>query len=48
MRKLFLILLCSSFFTAPAFATEGMISIQSAHSVPLTADRLEKILSSRA
>jgi uncharacterized protein (DUF302 family) len=31
----------------PAFATEGMISIKSAHSVAVTADRLEKILGSK-
>jgi uncharacterized protein (DUF302 family) len=47
MRKLFLTLIISTLFTAPAFATEGMISIKSAHSVAVTADRLEKILGSK-
>jgi len=47
MRKLFLTLLFSSLFTASAFATEGMISVKSAHSVAVTADRLEKILGSK-
>lgn len=47
MRKLFLTLIFSTLFTASAFATEGMISIKSAHSVAVTADRLEKILGSK-
>ena len=47
MRKLFLTLIFSTLFTASAFATEGMISIKSAHTVAVTADRLEKILGSK-
>jgi len=47
MRKFFLTLILSTLFTSPAFATEGMISIKSAHSVAVTADRLEKILVSK-
>ena len=47
MRKFILTLIFSTLFTASAFATEGMISIKSAHSVAVTADRLEKILGSK-
>jgi uncharacterized protein (DUF302 family) len=47
MRKLFLTLILSALFTASAYATEGMISIKSAHTVAVTADRLEKILGSK-
>ncbi len=47
MRKFFLTLILSALFTASAFATEGMISIKSAHTVAVTADRLEKILGSK-
>lgn len=47
MRKLFLTLIFSTLFTASAFATEGVISIKSAHTVAVTADRLEKILGSK-
>lgn len=47
MRKFFLVLILSSLFTTSAFATEGMISIKSAHTVAVTADRLEKILASK-
>ena len=47
MRQFFLTLIISSLFISPAFATEGMISIKSAHTVAVTADRLEKILASK-
>jgi uncharacterized protein (DUF302 family) len=47
MRNLFLTLILSALFTASAYATEGMISIKSAHTVAVTADRLEKILGSK-
>jgi uncharacterized protein (DUF302 family) len=47
MRKFFLALILSTLFTSSAFATEGMISIKSAHTVAVTADRLEKILASK-
>ena len=47
MRKLFLTLMFSALFTASAFATEGVISVKSAHTVAVTADRLEKILGSK-
>ena len=44
MRQIFLALVVSIFFISSAFAAEGMISIKSAHTVAVTADRLEKIL----
>ena len=47
MRKFFLALILSTLFTSSAFATEGMVSIKSAHTVAVTADRLEKILVSK-
>ena len=47
MRKFFLTLILSALFASPAFATEGMISVKSAHTVAVTADRLEKILGSK-
>ena len=47
MRKYFLTLVLSSLFISPVFATEGMISIKSTHTVAVTADRLEKILASK-
>jgi uncharacterized protein (DUF302 family) len=47
MRKTILTLVLTSLFISPVLATEGMISIKSAHSVAATADRLEKILTSK-
>jgi uncharacterized protein (DUF302 family) len=47
MRNTILIFVLSSLFISPVLATEGMISIKSAHSVSATADRLEKILVSK-
>jgi len=47
MRKFFLAFILCTLFASPAFATEGMISIKSAHTVAVTADRLEKILVSK-
>ena len=47
MRKTILTLVLTSLFISPVLATEGMISIKSAHSVAETADRLEKILASK-
>ena len=47
MRKYFLTFILCTLFASPAFATEGMISIKSAHTVAVTADRLEKILVSK-
>lgn len=47
MRKFFLALILSTLLASPAFATEGMISVKSAHPVAVTADRLEKILVSK-
>ena len=44
MRNTILTLVLTSLFISPVLATEGMISIKSAHSVAATADRLEKIL----
>jgi uncharacterized protein (DUF302 family) len=47
MRKFFLALILTTLFTTSAYATEGMISVKSAHTVAVTADRLEKILLSK-
>ena len=47
MRQIFLTIVVFILFTSSAFATEGMISIESAHTVAVTADRLEKILVSK-
>ena len=47
MRKFYLALILTTLFTTSAYATEGMISIKSAHTVAVTADRLEKILTSK-
>lgn len=44
MRNTILTLVLTSLFISPVLATEGMINIESAHSVTATADRLEKIL----
>jgi len=40
MRKFFLALILTTLFTTSAYATEGMISIKSMHTVAVTADRL--------
>lgn len=47
MRKFFLAFILSILFTSSVFATEGMISVKSEHTVAVTADRLEKILLSK-
>jgi uncharacterized protein (DUF302 family) len=47
MRKFFLALILTTLFTTSAYATEGMISVKSEHTVAVTADRLEKILLSK-
>jgi uncharacterized protein (DUF302 family) len=47
MRKTILTFFLINLFISPVLATEGMISIKSAHSVAETADRLEKILTSK-
>ena len=47
MRKFFLALILTTLFTTSAYATDGMISIKSVHTVAVTADRLEKILASK-
>ena len=47
MRKTILTFFLINLFISPVLATEGMISIKSAHSVAVTADRLEKILVSK-
>jgi uncharacterized protein (DUF302 family) len=44
MRKFILAFIISGLLASSAFAKEGMISIKSAHSVAVTADRLENIL----
>lgn len=47
MRKYILTLILTSLLVSPVFASEGMITIKSAHSVKVTADRLEKVLNSK-
>ena len=47
MRKILMAFILTSLFMSPAWATEGMISIKSAHSVAQTADRLESVLNSK-
>lgn len=47
MRKIVVTLILASLFATPAFATEGMINVKSAHSVAVTADRLENVLNSK-
>jgi len=47
MRKTILSLVLACLFISSAWAGEGMISVKSAHSVAVTADRLEKILQSK-
>ena len=47
MRKTILTLILTSLFASSAWATEGMISVKSAHSVAATADRLENILNGK-
>jgi len=47
MRKTILSLVLACLFISSAWAGEGMISVKSAHSVTVTADRLEKILQSK-
>ena len=47
MRKYMLSLFFSFLFATSAFASEGMISVKSAHPVDVTADRLENILTSK-
>ena len=47
MRKFFLAFILSILFTSSVFATEGMISVKSEHTIAVTADRLEKILLSK-
>ena len=44
MRKIILAIIFSGLLASSAFASEGMISIKSAHSVAVTGDRLENIL----
>ena len=47
MRKFVLTFTLAILFTSSTLANEGMISVKSAHSVGVTADRLEKILASK-
>lgn len=47
MRNTILILILTSLYISSAGATEGMIDIKSAHSVAVTADRLEAVLNSK-
>jgi uncharacterized protein (DUF302 family) len=44
MRKLLLTLITILFFSSPAIAADGLISIKSSHDVKITADRLEETL----
>jgi uncharacterized protein (DUF302 family) len=47
MRNIVLIFILGGLFTTSAIATEGMVDVKSAHSVAVTADRLESILASK-
>jgi uncharacterized protein (DUF302 family) len=47
MRKHILTLFLSFLFATSAFASEGMISVKSAHPVDVTTDRLENMLTSK-
>jgi len=47
MRPSIFVFLLALLFSAPLAATEGMIDVQSAHSVAATADRLESILADK-
>ncbi len=47
MRKFLLAIALFGLLSFNLYASEGMISVKSAHSVSVTADRLEKILASK-
>ena len=47
MYRTLLTFIFVTMFTSSVFAAEGMVSIKSAHTVAVTADRLEKILLSK-
>jgi len=47
MRQSLLAIILFTVFSASAIAVEGMVSVKSAHSVAVTADRLEKVLKSK-
>ena len=47
MRKFLLAIALFGLISSNIYASEGMISVKSAHSVSVTADRLEKILASK-
>lgn len=47
MRKILLVIALFGLFSTGLHANEGMISVKSAHSVAVTADRLEKILAGK-
>jgi len=47
MRNIILIFILGGLFTTSTLATEGMVDVKSAHSVAVTADRLESILGSK-
>lgn len=47
MRKLLWVVALFGLIQTPSFASEGMISVKSAHSVAMTADRLENILQAK-
>ena len=47
MRKIVLAVILFGLIQTPTFASEGMISVKSAHTVAVTADRLENILKAK-
>jgi uncharacterized protein (DUF302 family) len=47
MRKFLVAIALFGLINSSLYASEGMISVKSAHSVSVTADRLEKILASK-
>lgn len=47
MRNVILIFILGGLFTTASMAAEGMVDVKSAHSVSVTADRLETILGSK-
>ncbi len=47
MRKFLVAIALFGLLSSNLYASEGMISVKSAHSVSVTADRLEKILASK-
>ena len=47
MRRIILTIIFSSLISVSAYAADGMINVQSAHDVKITADKLENILNNK-